>query len=431
MKILPDKRPVFKLSSFDKVCRYFFGDEWKNLYPLVEVAIRNPQIAFYNDELAIWTRKSQTIKTFNWNADPSAYILKGQPKAILKKGVHFYKLSYHHIWNSATRYVALRPATAGEELPVWRRDAAGKAHSSVAVAINQHKGGSNSTWSEGCQTAHFSQYPEFIQTIGDALGVKFPLGIVRRADPVLTKGIGKFPYILIEQSDFNYILNLTEEQFDDTADLKYQARNFVNLPKVEKIKPAAAEIENANAILSAVEIEEAENLILDVPEDSLPAINSESENQPPPNESESIARPVEIPQVKPEIESEKQIPGIKASFAAAVTFLTTSGAGIFGLFQGLQKEIVYGFFGATALIGMIFVVNRFWFANKEKERESRERMEREKRAFELQMLTVKSAADPKLNTVTIKPQPIANSEPATFAGLGKSLTLWQRLTGRI
>jgi hypothetical protein len=262
MQILPNKRPSFKESSFEKVCRYFLGNDWKTLYPIVELAIRNPKIAFYNDELAVWTKLLKGIRSFNWNADPSAYIVKGQPKAILKKGVHFYKLSYHKIWDNSKRYVALRPATTGEELPVWRRDSSGKLSSSVGTAINQHKGGSDSTWSEGCQTAHFSQYPEFIKLIGDALGIKVQLGVIKNPDSRLTKGVGKFPYILIEQADFNYILNLPESEFDNAADLKYQAQNFVGVPKIEVKKPIETEIENANAILEAVEIEAEENLNL-------------------------------------------------------------------------------------------------------------------------------------------------------------------------
>lgn len=267
MGILPGKRPTIKQSSFEKICRYFLGENWKEQYPIVELAIRNPKINFFDDELAVWTKKLSAIKTFNWNADPSAYVIKGQPKGILKKGVHLFTLSYHHKWSDLKRYVALRPATDGEQLPVWRL-IKGKFVSSVATAIDQHKGGSDSTWSEGCQTAHYSQYPEFIQTIANAFDIKVQLGVVKKTDSRLMKGVGKFPYILIDQKDFNYIVALDESLFDSAEDLKYQAANFVGVPKIERIRPVEEEIENANAILSAVEIEEAENITLDIPQNS-------------------------------------------------------------------------------------------------------------------------------------------------------------------
>lgn len=260
MNILPSNKPQFSESSFEKVCRYFLGDNWKEIYPVVELAIRNPKIAFYNDELAVWTKALKSIKTFNWNADPSAYIIKGKPKAILKKGVHLYKLSYHHINDPKKRYVALRPATPGEALPVWRRSADGKFTSSIAIAIDQHKGGSDSTWSEGCQTTHFSQYPDFIQTIGDAFGIRVPLGIVSKPDSRLLKGVGKFPYILIEQSDYKYIIDLPESEFDSAADLKYQAQQFVGVPKIEKAVPVFHDVAHVEPnILSKIEQEETFN----------------------------------------------------------------------------------------------------------------------------------------------------------------------------
>lgn len=262
MNILPPKRPVIKPESFAKVMRYFFGENWRNLYPVFELAIRhiNNRVNFYDDELAVLA--GGVYKTFNWNADPSAYIIRGQPKAILRNGVHFYTLSYHHKWNAAKRYVALRPATPGEQLPVWRTDGKGGFVNSNGIAINQHKGGANATWSEGCQTAHFSQYPEFINTIGAALGYKVPSGIIKNTDSRLMKGLGKFPYILITQQQFNYIMRLSEELFDSPEDLKYQMANFVGVPKVERVKPVEVEIPNANALLHAVEIEAADGVQL-------------------------------------------------------------------------------------------------------------------------------------------------------------------------
>jgi hypothetical protein len=219
----------------EKIARYFLGDEWQN-YPLVEVAVRQSKINFYDDELAVMTKDD--LKSFNWNAEPTAYVIKGVAKAILKKGVHFYKLSYHHIWDAGKRYVALRPNTPDESVPVWRTDKKGNLFSSVGVAINQHKGGLDGTWSEGCQTAPKTQYDEFIRFVGSALDYTVPLGIIGKADARLTKGLGNIPYILIDQNDYNYIRNLDESQFDSAEDLKYQMTQFHNVPKTPEAEPA-------------------------------------------------------------------------------------------------------------------------------------------------------------------------------------------------
>ncbi len=255
MSILPSKRPVIKKESAEKVARYFLGGERKD-YPIVEIAVRQKKINFYDDELAVISDKD--YKTFNWNAEPSAYIMKGRPKAILKKGVHFYKLSYHHIWNAAKRYVALRPNTPDESLPVWRTGRDGKLFSDKGIAINQHRGGANSTWSEGCQTTHFSQYDEFIDMFGDALDFKIPKGIITKSDAKLQKGLGNIPYILIDQADFNYIIKLDENEFDSAEDLKYQMAQFHSVPKTPEAKPSTATVPNAEKILKEVEVEAAE-----------------------------------------------------------------------------------------------------------------------------------------------------------------------------
>lgn len=95
--------------------------------------------------------------TFNANTDPSVY-RKGIAK--LKPGTYPYKKGKHHI-TSPTGYMALRPATEGEELPVTR-DGEGD---SFGVAINIHRGGINTTSSEGCQTIVADQWQEFIDKV--------------------------------------------------------------------------------------------------------------------------------------------------------------------------------------------------------------------------------------------------------------------------
>lgn len=274
--ILPAEKPKFNEATVEKVFRYFLGDSWRDEYDVVLLGIRNPKINFYDDELAVYTRPTgEKITPFNFNADPSAYLIKGAAKAILKKGVHFYRLSYHKINTPARRRFALRPATKGEQLPVWRKQAGGKFVSSVGVAIDIHDGGSDSTWSEGCQTLHFSQYWDFIKLVGRAFGVNVPKGYGVRAEDRFVKGVGKIPYILIDQKDYNYIRDLDEADFDNEADLRYQREQFVNIPKVDKIKerPVEASIANSGGLLEAVEVESEE-------QKATPMILTEREEKP-------------------------------------------------------------------------------------------------------------------------------------------------------
>lgn len=265
-------RPVIKQSSAEKIFRYFFGDTWKN-YPVIELAIRNGKnkINIFDDELYVWNRKRGVAKTFNWNADPSAYRIGGEAIAILRNGVHFYKISYHHIWNNSRRYVALRPNTPDAALPVWRTNAKGKLELSIGFAINQHAGGDRTTGSRGCQTAPRSQYSELITFIGDALDVKIPLGVQKRAEKRFVEGIGNVPYVLITQAEFDYILRLDESEFDSEADLRYQMQHFTGIPKIERVRPIITEVQFPEAVISELEaaeetdlaatLEDAENLL--------------------------------------------------------------------------------------------------------------------------------------------------------------------------
>lgn len=264
-RILPTTRPRFSEETARKIFRYFFDEKYRE-YPLILLGIRNPKINFYDDELAVYSRQTNAVVSFNFNADPSAFVIRNEPKAILKKGVHFYRISYHKINDSKRRRFALRPATHGEQLPVWRKQKNGKIVSSVGVAINLHDGGDDSTWSEGCQTVHRSQYQEFLNLAGKAFGVALPYRYGIKAEQRFINGIGRIPLVLIDQEDYDYIKNLPEIQFDSKADLLYQAKNFVGIPKIEKVLPIEQEIENASAILASVEIDAAENNTRSVPD---------------------------------------------------------------------------------------------------------------------------------------------------------------------
>ncbi len=106
----------------------------------------------YDD--AIFLVSPSAYVTFNANVDPSV-LRRGI--ATLEPGTHLYRKGPHGI-SRGNPYPAFRPATRGEALPV-RRD--GQAQPSMGIAINIHRGGWNSTSSEGCQTLPPSQWDGF------------------------------------------------------------------------------------------------------------------------------------------------------------------------------------------------------------------------------------------------------------------------------
>lgn len=119
----------------------------------------------------------ETFAAFNGNTDPSAY-RKGV--ASLKNGVHPYRAGNHGVTRPGGGYPAFRPATKDEELPVTRD---GDPKPRPGVAINIHRGGRNSTSSEGCQTIPPDQWDAFYALTAKEL----------KASKLKT-----FPYILID-----------------------------------------------------------------------------------------------------------------------------------------------------------------------------------------------------------------------------------------
>ncbi|MCZ7556788.1 MAG: hypothetical protein M5R41_10355 [Bacteroidia bacterium] len=92
----------------------------------------------------------------NANTDPGAH---RRGIATLLPGIHPYKRGRHGI-SRGPGYPALRPATPGERLPVWRD---GMTDVYTGIAINIHKGSRTSVSSEGCQTIWPGQYTEFME----------------------------------------------------------------------------------------------------------------------------------------------------------------------------------------------------------------------------------------------------------------------------
>lgn len=96
-----------------------------------------------------------------------------------------------------------------------------------------------------------------------------------------------------------------------------------------------------------------------------------------------------------------EVSGPKSWIAGATTFLTTAGAGAISWINGASKEIVIGFFAAAGIVGVAYMVSRYWYRNKENQRLAEVQLAREKMAHELTVLKIKSAMDRNGNTVEI------------------------------
>lgn len=133
----------------------------------------------YDDAMFI-VSPSPHFSAWNANTDPSAF----RPGiASLVPGVHRYRRGNHGITRPGGGYPAFRPATKDEELPVMRD---GVVNPRPGVAINIHRGGRNSTSSEGCQTIPPSQWDAFYAALS---------GEMKRC------GVTSFPYLLINAED--------------------------------------------------------------------------------------------------------------------------------------------------------------------------------------------------------------------------------------
>jgi lysozyme len=106
------------------------------------------------DDAIILIAPGEYYKTFNANTDPSVY-RKGIAKLV--PGLHYYQRGQHGI-SRGKPYAAFIPNTPDFGLPVTRDGEEGIGR---GIKINIHKGGYNTTSSEGCQTIHPEQWQEF------------------------------------------------------------------------------------------------------------------------------------------------------------------------------------------------------------------------------------------------------------------------------
>lgn len=97
-------------------------------------------------------------RSFFGNTDPTRH---KHGVAMIMPGVHPYRRAYHK-WGKAGGHPAFRPATPGEELPVWRD---GIEDPRPGIACNMHRGGWTTTSSEGCLTIHPDHWQEFYDMV--------------------------------------------------------------------------------------------------------------------------------------------------------------------------------------------------------------------------------------------------------------------------
>ncbi|MFM8758933.1 MAG: hypothetical protein ACKODS_05230 [Methylophilaceae bacterium] len=132
----------------------------------------------YDD--AIFIVDQNNMFSYNANTDPSRFGMNskiGKGLANLEAGKYLYKIGIHGLSKEKSKQYEALVQQGKVEV---KRDVTGQEEKGF-FGINIHKGGFNTTSSEGCQTIHPSQWIEFI-TMAKAV---FPNG----------KDI---PYILIE-----------------------------------------------------------------------------------------------------------------------------------------------------------------------------------------------------------------------------------------
>lgn len=162
--ITPAQRPLKSVSEILQIIR---------LHEITDSVVLVGYRGYYSDTMgklgvndrgiyddAMFIVSPRHFSAWNANTDPSVF----RPGiATLALGVHRYKRGNHGISRPGGGYPAFRPATKNEELPVTRDGV--PSNPRWGVAINIHKGGKNSTSSEGCQTIPPHQWDAFYSTL--------------------------------------------------------------------------------------------------------------------------------------------------------------------------------------------------------------------------------------------------------------------------
>lgn len=98
-----------------------------------------------------------------------------------------------------------------------------------------------------------------------------------------------------------------------------------------------------------------------------------------------------------------KIPGITASKIGAGLSVGGVVSTVGTILSGAKKEIVIGLVAVLLLAALVWLVSRFWYANKAEARKSAEREAEAKRAHEITMAKIASAKDKDSLTVEVAP----------------------------
>jgi hypothetical protein len=170
--MIPDSKPRLSSDELHSLLQPFEID--RSLHPLVVVGIRGyyrntmgaPHVndrGIYDD--ALFIDSPSVTAAYNGNTDPSGYRKghgAGESKgmATLKTGIWF----VHRFDLHRGKYLAL--CQRAGEVSVTR-DGEPPYEDTGMFGINIHKGGYNTTSSEGCQTIHPTQWESFIALATD------------------------------------------------------------------------------------------------------------------------------------------------------------------------------------------------------------------------------------------------------------------------
>ena len=118
-------------------------------------------------------------------------------------------------------------------------------------------------------------------------------------------------------------------------------------------------------------------------------------------ESKQSQQTVVVEQQKPQQVDQSATPGIKGSLVGIVTFLSTTGSAFLAAIFKAPGNIVVALLVAAAIVGAVWLVVRFWFANKDAQRKQDAQEAENKRAHEITLAKIKSAQNPDTPTVEV------------------------------
>lgn len=145
--------------------------------------------------------------------------------------------------------------------------------------------------------------------------------------------------------------------------------------------------------------------------------------EPAANNTTTVQVQQAVPQSDPPNESlidkiQKGTEWFSGKLLAIPAMVGTFVTGVWGYAVSAPTVLIVALFGSGTLIGGIYLGLYMWLKNKREARASAERvaenelkMQRERQAHEITLKQIETAASRSLNTVTVVPQPLQNSDP--------------------